>query len=96
MAKKKITGQSKLSERTSPETSPLDLRLLSRAQTTMKPTSFRLTPEDKERLRGIVTAVNDLSPNKKISETIIIRALLLTGRKMKPERLLGAIREVIF
>ena len=95
MPKKKIIGQSKLKKAMSPEDSTNDLRLLSPVRVSMKPTSFRLTPEDKERLRGLAISVNDMSPNKKISETMIIRALLFNGQKMKPERLIRAIREVI-
>lgn len=95
MAKKKITGQSKLASTNSPENSTESLRLVSR-KSHLKPTSFRLNPEDKERLKSIAAAVNDLSPNKKISETIIIRALLLQGQKTKADRLLTTIREVIF
>jgi len=95
MAKKKIIGQSKLSAGVTPETSSNDLQLISQPKATLQPTSFRLTPEDKERLKGITSTVNDLSPNKKISETMIVRALLFSGDKMKPERLIKAIREVM-
>jgi len=71
------------------------LRLVGR-QSSILPTSFRLSPEDKERLKRIASAVNDLSPNKKISETNIMRALIYSGEKMKPDKLLQAIREIIF
>lgn len=94
MAKKKITGQSKLARTTSPDESSDSLQLVTR-KATLKPTSFRLTPEDKERLKGITRRVNELSPNKKISETMVVRALLFTGNRMKSERLIKAIREVI-
>ncbi|OGQ95909.1 MAG: hypothetical protein A2521_02945 [Deltaproteobacteria bacterium RIFOXYD12_FULL_57_12] len=94
MAKKKITGQSKLATTSSPDNSSENLQLVSR-RSQLKPTSFRLTPEDKERLKSIVAAVNEFSPHKKISETIIIKALLFQGQKIKPEQLIKAIREVI-
>ncbi len=94
MVKKKITGQSKLAKTSTPGDSSEDLKLVSRI-TQLKPTSFRLTPEDKERLKRITSEVNELSPHKKISETMVIKALLYNGQKMKPERLFKAIREVI-
>jgi len=95
MAKKKIVGQSKLSKGVTPASSTTSLQLVTPPKTTLQPTSFRLTPEDKERLQGITSNVNELSPNKKISETMIVRALLFNGIKMKPEKLIRAIREVI-
>lgn len=94
MAKKKITGQSKLARTSSPSESSEELKLVSR-KSQLQPTSFRLTPEDKERLKSITAMVNELSPYKKISETMVIKALLYNGQKMKPETLIKAIKEVI-
>ena len=94
MAKKKITGQSKLATTSSPADSAEELQLVSR-KPHLNPTSFRLTPEDSDRLKSITSAVNELSPYKKISETMVVKALLYNGRKMKPENLLKAIKEVI-
>jgi len=94
MAKKKITGQSKLATTSSPADSAEDLQLVSR-KPQLNPTSFRLTPEDSDRLKSITAALNELSPYKKISETMVVKALLYNGHKMKPERLLKAIKEVI-
>ena len=94
MAKKKITGKSKLANTSSPETSPDKLKLVER-KTQFLPTSFRLTPEDSDRLKSITAAVNELSPYKKISETMVVKALLYNGQKIKPENLLKAIKEVI-
>jgi hypothetical protein len=94
MAKKKITGQSKLATTSSPAESSEELKLINRKQQ-LKPTSFRLTPEDSDRLKIITAALNELSPYKKISETIVVRALLYNGQKMKPEKLLRLIKEVI-
>ena len=94
MAKKKITGKSKLAVTTSPGDSAEELKLVNRSPKLM-PTSFRLTPEDSGRLKGITATVNELSPYKKISETMVVRALLYNGQKMKPEVLLKAIKEVI-
>jgi len=94
MAKKKITGQSKLATTNSPGDSSEELKLVNRKPRLM-PTSFRLTPEDSDRLKSITAAVNELAPYKKISETMVIKALLYNGQKMKPETLLKAIKEVI-
>lgn len=94
MAKKKITGQTKLATTSSPADSAEELQLVSR-KSQLNPTSFRLTPEDSDRLKSITVAVNELSPYKKISETMVIKALLFNGLKIKPENLLKAIREVI-
>ena len=94
MAKKKITGKSKLATTSSPETSPDNLKLVERKPQFL-PTSFRLTPEDSDRLKSITAAVNELSPYKKISETMVVKALLYNGQKIKPENLLKAIKEVI-
>jgi hypothetical protein len=94
MAKKKITGKSKLATTQSPKKGTEDLKLVNR-KAQLKPTSFRLTPEDSDRLKAITAAVNELSPYKKISETMIIKALLYKGQKAKPESLISAIKEVI-
>lgn len=95
MAKKKITGHSKLATTSSPAQTTGELKLVLR-KSDLKPTSFRLTPEDKERLKKITAEVNEFSPHKKISETVVVKALLYNGAKMNPERLLKAIRDVIF
>jgi hypothetical protein len=94
MAKKKITGKSKLASTSSPADAAEDLKLVNRSPR-LKPTSFRLTPEDSDRLKSITAEVNELSPYKKISETMVVRALLYNGKKMKPESLIKAIKEVI-
>ena len=94
MAKKKITGKSKLATTSSPKTSTEKLKLVKRKSRLM-PTSFRLTPEDSDRLKSITAALNELSPYKKISETMVVKALLYTGQKIKPESLLKAVKEVI-
>ena len=94
MAKKKITGKSKLATTSSPKSSQEKLELV-RRKPQLNPTSFRLTPEDSDRLKSITAAVNELAPYKKISETMVVKALLYNGQKMKPETLLRAIKEVI-
>ena len=94
MARKKITGKSKLVNNSSPEDYTEKLTLVKR-KTQFMPTSFRLTPEDSDRLKSITAAVNELSPYKKISETMVVKALLYNGQKIKPESLLKAVKEVI-
>ena len=94
MARKKITGKSKLATTGSPAKASKELNLVSRKPKVM-PTSFRLTPEDSFRLKKITAAVNELTPYKKISETMVVKALLYNGEKIKPETLLRAIKEVI-
>ena len=94
MAKKKITGKSKLATTSSPKTSTEKLKLVKRKSQLM-PTSFRLTPEDSDRLKSITATVNELSPYKKISETMVVKAQLYSGQKIKPESLLKVVKEVI-
>ena len=95
MAKKKITGQSKLAQiHISSESPSEELHLVTKS-VKIAPTSFRLTPEDKQRLKMVTEAVNDLSPNKKISETMVIKALIYIGIKTKPEKLLSLIRDAV-
>jgi hypothetical protein len=94
MAKKKITGKSKLADISPPGQTPDKLNLVQK-QVRIKPTSFRLTPEDKQCLKAIAESVNELSPNKKISETMVIKALIHNGKKIKKEKLLEMIREVV-
>ena len=60
-----------------------------------KPTSFLLHTEDKERLKEIVASLQKMT-GKKISEAMVVRALLLQGTEMKPEKLLELIRQIIF
>lgn len=96
MAKKKITGQSKLSQvGVRKEDDSADKLNLVNKKVRITATSFRLTPEDKQRLKAIAEKVNERSPNAKISETMIIRALIKNGQKIKPEKMLEMIREVM-
>ena len=94
MARKKITGKSKLAITSSPKTSTEKLKLVKRKSRLM-PTSFRLTPEDSDRHKSTTAAANELSPYKKISETMVVKALLYNGQKIKPESFLKAVKEVI-
>ena len=103
MNRKKITGDSKLAglaelaekeKETEPEKEQEKLRLVTRKMK-LTPTSFRLSPEDKQGLKSLLERVNDLSPNKKISETMMIKALIKNAGSIKPERLINMVRDVI-
>ena len=100
MSKKKITGDSKLAglveteKETEPKKEPERLRLVTK-NLKITPTSFRLSPEDKQGLKAIIERVNDLSPNKKISETMMIKALIKNAGNIKPERLISMVREIV-
>lgn len=103
MSRKKITGESKLAglaelaekeKETEPEKKEERLRLVTKKMK-LTPTSFRLSPEDKQGLKSLLERVNDLSPNKKISETMMIKALIKNAGNIKPERLINMVRDVI-
>ena len=58
------------------------------------PTSFRLKESDKLRLKEIVKVVNDISSSD-ISETGIIRALILLGSKIQKNRIIKAYKDLV-
>lgn len=92
----KITGKSKLLEREESEgniAEPLDLGTPKRKKSVLK--NYRLTPLDIDNLSKIVKEVNEQSPYKVISETQIIKALILIGSKIKPDRIIKASQEVM-
>lgn len=94
MAKKPLTGQSKLSEaiQRKPDENTEALPLVrKRHQAKLK--NFRLTPADILRLQKLTDAVNGES-ERPISETAVIKGLIALGEKTTPEKLLKLIREV--
>jgi len=94
MAKKPLTGKSKLSEtvqRKSTEESESLPLVNPRQQPRLK--NFRLTPTDIMRLQKITIAINGES-ERPISETAVIKGLIALGEKTPPEKLLKLIREV--
>lgn len=94
MAKKPLTGKSKLSEavqRKSTEESESLPLVNQRQQPRLK--NFRLTPTDIMRLQKITTAINGES-ERPISETAVIKGLIALGEKTPPEKLLKLIKEV--
>mgnify|MGYP003374369639 CR=1 FL=1 len=94
MAKKPLTGKSKLSEsaQRKPTEESESLPLVNQRQ---KPRlkNFRLTPADIMRLQKLTDAVNGES-ERPISETAVIKGLIALGEKTTPEKLLKLIREV--
>ncbi len=58
-------------------------------------TSFFLKEEDKGRLKETLERVNAIS-DKKISEAVLVRALLYRASKTEAKSLLQAVREVVF
>lgn len=94
MAKKPLTGQSKLSEavQRKPAENTKELSLV-RQRLKPKLKNFRLTPADIMRLQKITDAINGES-ERPISETAVIKGLIALGEKTTPEKLLRLIREV--
>jgi len=101
MSRKKLTGQSKLAglaeeeKETEIRKEPADRLGIVTRKIKITPTSFRLTPEDKQVLKSISERVNDLSPNKKISDTMIVKALIKNAESIKADRLISMVKEVI-
>ena len=76
-------------------TKPERLGLVSKKPATRKPRSYRLRATDLERLSKIVEAVNELSAGRRITETDVLRGLLVIGENYKPKQLIDAIREAM-
>ena len=111
MAKKKITGKTRLSEHikqddpqegehqesapsSQPAKQPEKLNLIPKKRT-VHPTSFRLGSEDKQRLKEITKAVDELSENRKISDTMILKALINNASKTRPDRVLSMVKDIL-
>lgn len=58
-------------------------------------TAFYFFEEDKERLAVAVDAVNRLS-SKKISASLLLRALIVMAEKAAPEDILTVVKEISF
>lgn len=96
MAKKQIKGQSKLLLESEPSTTAIseELHLTRPKKKKPKLKNYRLSQADLENLSSIVEAVNKVSPYKSISETTVIKALILLGKQVSPEKILKATKEV--
>ncbi|MCB0195520.1 MAG: hypothetical protein KDJ65_26460 [Anaerolineae bacterium] len=94
MAKKPLTGQSKLSEAIQRKSAEENEGLpLVRQRYKPKLKNFRLAPADIMRLQKITDAINGES-ERPISETAVIKGLIALGEKTAPDKLLRLIREV--
>jgi len=60
----------------------------------VKPTSFRLQPDDKAQLTIMVMRLRKAT-GRKISETTVIRALISIGSKATDERLIKEIKTLL-
>ena len=70
-------------------------RAIQKKNTVLKPTSFQLTLEEKESLKAIQARMQAYSP-RKISEGLVIRALLAKAGTMEDGELVALIKKVIF
>lgn len=94
MAKKKILGRTKLSEKAPGETGQKSQPVgMIKKVDKIKPTSFRLKESDTEDLKEIVNDVNELFGSP-VSETKIVRALIKIGKRIKKEKIAKAVREL--
>ncbi|KAF0139099.1 MAG: hypothetical protein FD122_3507 [Stygiobacter sp.] len=94
-SKKKITGQSNLTAPSEPlaKTNSEPLNLTTPQQKKPRLKNFLLNDLDCDRLGRLLQEANRNSPYKKISETALIRALLLLAGKMDIERIVKAARD---
>jgi len=94
MAKKSISGITKLSEVTQRKsTQEAESLPLVRQQQRSKLKNFRLSPADIMRLQKLTDSINRES-ERPISETAVIKGLIALGEKTTPTKLLKLIREV--
>jgi hypothetical protein len=89
MAKKKISGSSKLSK---PVTSE-PMNLINRSSQ-LYATSYRFTIEDKEKLNDITKEVNKLS-SKTISNTYVLQALIHLGGSISSKKIFQAYKDIM-
>jgi hypothetical protein len=90
---KPITGKSKLQTRKKNKVKKQKITGASLKKGSVT-TSYRLNPDDKCRMSDIVRAIDEIEPNKKISETFALKAMINYCTKIKPEKLLKAGREI--
>ncbi|KPA16079.1 hypothetical protein MHK_003707 [Candidatus Magnetomorum sp. HK-1] len=98
MAKKKITGTSKLSnvdlDKKEDKTKKEKLNLVTKEKKSVR-RNYIFGEKDVEALSKIVSRVNDAS-SRKITETSVIKGLIEIGKKSKTEKLIKAIKEAAF
>ncbi len=90
----KIKGSSKLAKSAKKENNNKEhLNLIKpRKSTALK--AFRLYENDLQCLHKVAEKMNEAS-HRHVSETAVIRALLVLGTKTSPEKLIKALRETI-
>ena len=96
MAKKSLSGTTKLSEAAQRKLAPpRDSEALPLVRQRQKPRlkNFRLSSTDILRLQRLTNAVNEES-ERPISETAVVKGLIALGEKTDPAKLLKLIREV--
>lgn len=101
MAKRSLTdvGTSKLARQVQGEESKAHTELPSlvgpNAAARPQPKSYRLTPADIARLRTTMARVSDAA-GRPISETDLVKGLLLLGERTDAKKLLSAIKDAVF
>lgn len=94
MAKKKIVGRTKLREGIQPgDSSSIQLNRITPKKKSIAKT-YRFKETDLQRLREIANAINKESSTH-ISDTSLIRTLILIGKKTNPAKIIKAYRELI-
>ena len=92
--KKKITGHSNLTVAVTEKVAESEaLSLTTPKQKKPKLKNFLLSELDCERLIKVAKEANKASPYKKVSETAIIKGLILLATKLDIEKLLKATKE---
>ena len=91
---KKLEGKSKL-EKFAKSGQPQETLGLIANKKKLTPKSFRLMDSDIADLKTIQNAVNGIS-NTSVSETKIIQALIYIGKHTNEEKILKAVKEIIY
>ena len=94
-------GETKLSMTAPPINNSLEvvkkhkhsLNLLTKKKQFLQPKSYRLNQADIKRIKKIMTSINQYGPNKIITETDLIRGLLVIGERLKPEKIIALIKD---
>jgi hypothetical protein len=71
------------------------LRLTSPKRKPPKIKNFRFTDPDLRNLRDLVRTVQEVSPHRQITETGIVKALLILGKDLPADRILAALKETL-
>ncbi len=77
-----------------PLTSPASRKLGLLSKKTHHPTSFRFNDDSLEQFKDLVEGVNNLS-RRKVTETMVLQALIYMGTKAKPAKVLQIIKTIV-